>query len=344
MASASAHLDQRRQTYDVVATRLAAMSHEQIAHAVAAEATTWRASVHGSQSGTIEVEDVKVFVKKISLTDLERAAENGQPTANLFDLPGFYHYGVGSAGFGVWRELKACLKASAWAYSGECPHFPFVYHWRVLPRTARPPLAFELQAWLDRAPVYWDNSDAVRARLAAISAASVSVVLFLEYVPDTMRGWLKLGLSEASPDAELEAAILRVHDQLRDTAAFMNERGMLHFDLNASNLLTDGEQVYAADFGLAICEDFDLSPAERTFFETHRFYDSWYVAWVFVEWLALRANVATLTPALRALVDRYTPVADIMRRFFEALREQSKTTPFPAAELEAALAGQPASR
>ena len=337
MASASTQLEQRRRIYDAVATRLAAMSDEQLARMTAADATSWRASVHGSHSGVIEIENMKVFVKKISLTDLERAAGSRQSTANLFELPEFYQYGVGSAGFGAWRELKACLKAGAWAHSGECPHFPFVYHWRVLHRAMHPPLPPELQAWLDQAPSYWDNSSAVRARLEAISAASASIVLFLEYVPETLRELLKPRLNDAAPDADLERAILGAHEQLRDTAAFMKERGMLHFDLNASNLLTNGEQIYVADFGLAICSDFDLSPTERTFCETHRFYDRWYAAWVFAEGLAPLATTVKLTPALRALTDRYTPVAMIMRRFFETLRKDSKMTPFPAAELEAAL-------
>ena len=43
---------------------------------------------------------------------------------------------------------------------------------------------------------------------------------------------------------------------------------MLHFDLHRHNVLTDGEQLYVADFGLAICADFDLAPAERAFFES----------------------------------------------------------------------------
>ena len=49
--------------------------------------------------------DKKVFVKRLPLTDIEYA----QPysTCNHFNLPTFYSYGVGSAGFGPWRELAA---------------------------------------------------------------------------------------------------------------------------------------------------------------------------------------------------------------------------------------------
>ena len=101
-------------------------------------------------------------------------------------------------------------------------------------------------------------------------------------------------------------------------------------------MLTDGEQAYVADFGLALCADFDLSPAERAFFEAHRLYDRGFVAWNFLKQLAPRSP--TLTPALDALVERWAPAASVVGAFIEKLGEDSKTAPYPAAELEAALA------
>jgi hypothetical protein len=338
MGSASAHLERRQRTYEVLATRLAALSDDDLATALSAEAVSWRVSVHGSQSGVIDVEGATVFVKKISLTDLEQAAEGS--TVNLFDLPPFYQYGVGSAGFGAWRELRASLKASAWALSGECPYFPLVYHWRVLPRTAPVPLSAKQSAWLDRAPDYWDQSGAVRRRLKAISDASASIVLFLEFVPETLDEWLKERRVGPRLGDAFQADILRFHDQLHDAAVFINDHGMLHFDLNAFNVLTDGQQVYAADYGLALCADFELSPAERAFFETHRLYDRCYVTWAVAEWLAPKADPPILPPGVNALVDRCAPVASIFGNFLNTLSTGRKTTPYPAVELEAALAAQ----
>jgi hypothetical protein len=336
MGSASDHLEQRRRTYEVIAARLAALGDDGLA-ALLAETPSSRANMHGNQSGLIDVEGAKVFVKKIALSDLERTAANEGSTANLFELPLFYHYGVGSAGFGAWRELQAYLKASAWALAGECPNFPLVYHWRILPRQVTPTSAERL-ARRKQLVDYWDSSDAIRARLEAISVATASIVLFLEHVPETLHEWLGSRRTDQQPDASLEAAILRVHDQWRATASFMNERGMLHFDLHQHNVLTDGEQLYAADFGLAMCADFDLSPDERDFFETHRLYDRCYVPWAFAGWLVpAEAEPPVLTPALSAVVDRSAPVATVFRAFLEALRE-SKTMPYPATELEAASA------
>jgi hypothetical protein len=336
------HLDQRRRRHGQVCGLLAAMSDEQLNATLADPSVSWRASVHGSQTGVIEIDGVKVFVKKISLTDLERAPGNERATTNLFDLPLFYQYGVGSAGFGAWRELAAALRASDWALAGEQVNFPLAYHWRVLPRTA-PVLLPRQVAWLDRAVTYWDGSPAIRERLDAIAAASASIVLFLEHLPETLNDWLQRRWPQGLPDADVEAVILRIHAQLRDAAAFMNAHGMLHFDLNWSNLMTDGEQLYAADFGLTLCDDFELSAAERAFYDLHRLYDRAYIDWAFAAWLEPKGGKRAMTPALRALVDHAAPVSSLFGGFLQALAETSKLTPYPAAALQTALR-EPASQ
>jgi len=290
-------------------------------------------SLFGNCAEVIEVEGAKVFVKKIALTDLERSVGVEGATANLFNLPLFCRYELG---FGAWRELSACLRASAWALSGECVLFPLVHHWRVLPRTPTPG-APELEARLQRALNYWDRSEAISARVEALWGASASLVLFLEYVPKMLLVWLADRSGAERPDAAMETAILRFHDEWRRAAAFMNERGMLHFDLHRANLLTDGAQIYVADYGLALCADFDLEPAEREFFEAHRLYDRGYVDWAFGEWLRRAEPPLVMTPALEARLESVAPVADVFARFINSLNNVSTTTPFPAAEMEATL-------
>jgi hypothetical protein len=296
-----------------------------------AGAASWQSGI-GGESAVIDVDGEKVFVKKIWLTDLERRNEGS--TANLFDLPVFYQYGVGSAGFGAWRELHAYLTASAWVTSGACPYLPLVHHWRVLPR-APPAPDPEHAERLDRAFAYWGRSEAVLARLAAIRAASASLTLFLEYAPETLQAWLSRQLEGGAPAADVETAILRAHDQSLEVAGFMNARGMLHFDLHANNVMTDGDLLYVGDFGLTLCADFDLSPAERAFLERHRLYDRAFVDLAFVKSLEPGANPAP--GAVTALVDRCRPVADLMWTFLTALRD-SKAIPFPERELQQALA------
>lgn len=331
----SERLQERRRRHERLSARLSALDDQELS-VLLDTAPAWRNHIHGNQSGVIEVEGAKVFVKKIALTDLERLPENERSTANLFGLPTFYQYGVGSAGFGAWRELEAYLRASDWALSGACPYFPLLHHWRIAPRTSRPALTREQLTWLDDAPAYWGGSEAVRARLEAIAAASATVVLFLEHMPESLDAWLTRGLVEPAHD---EADTLRLHDQLQEAAAFMNARGMLHFDLHAHNVLTDGDQAYVADFGLALCSDFELSPAERAFFDAHRLYDRSFVVWDLAERIAKKAPAPPEpATALGALMGRYEKVTSIFRRFFDGLAKGRRTTPYPAADLAAAFA------
>src|SRR5688572_12788820 len=59
----------------------------------------------GGKTVLLEIDGTPVLVKRVPLTDLERRLEHVGSTANLFDVPLFYHYGVGligGAGFGAW--------------------------------------------------------------------------------------------------------------------------------------------------------------------------------------------------------------------------------------------------
>src|SRR4051812_14890098 len=60
----------------------------------------------------IKVGKAKVFVKRIPLTELEYT--NMFSTKNLYKLPLYYNYGVGSAGFGAFRELVTHIKTTGW--------------------------------------------------------------------------------------------------------------------------------------------------------------------------------------------------------------------------------------
>ena len=73
---------------------------------------------------------VQVFVKKVPLTELERRSEHVMSTANLFGLPAFYQYPLGSAGFGAWRELAAHVMTTNWVLAGGYQGFPLLFGWR----------------------------------------------------------------------------------------------------------------------------------------------------------------------------------------------------------------------
>src|SRR5690606_1297867 len=134
-------------------------------------------------------------------------------TANLFDLPLYYQYGVGSAGFGAWRELVAHIMTTNWVLAGECPNFPILYHWRILPTIQPVSLSTEQAEALERDVQYWENSSAVRRRLEAKYLASAHIFLFLEYFPVNLHQWLSNKITAGADAAE--SAVLLAYQSLK---------------------------------------------------------------------------------------------------------------------------------
>lgn len=72
----------------------------------------------GGKSALLDVSGTPVFVKQVPLTDRERQPENVRSTANVFGLPPFLQYGIGSPGFGAWRELAVHTMTTNWVLAG----------------------------------------------------------------------------------------------------------------------------------------------------------------------------------------------------------------------------------
>ena len=216
----------------------------------------------GGKSALLEVAGTPVFVKRVPLTDLERQPDSVRSTANLFALPVFCQYGIGSPCFGAWRELAAHIMTTNWVLAGECESFPLMYHWRVLPVSM--PLSEEL-ADVERAVAYWGGGPEVRRRMEALQQSSASVALFLEYIPQNLYQWL--GQQVQAGGEAADRACTMVERDLEAVISFMNSRGLLHFDAHFENILTDGQRLFFADYGLAISSRFELSPEEVAFFD-----------------------------------------------------------------------------
>ena len=123
----------------------------------------------------------------------------------------------------------------------------------------------------------------------------------------------------------------------------MNGAGLWHFDGHFNNVLTDGDQVYFADYGLALHEGFDLTPDERAWLRGHADYDLRYTTGHLATWLAeefrgpaeraavLRGEAPFLGPPAAAdLVRRYGSRALVTDAFFHTLVTGAKTTPYPS--------------
>lgn len=255
----------RRDGYTSCSAQLGALGDSEL-RALVDRATPNTQGIGGA-GAVLDIDGATVFVKRIALTAVEQRSANVGSTANLFGLPPYYHYGLGSAGFGAWRELAAHRMTTNWVLTRRYQGFPLLYHWRVLPGAPPRDAAYAEFGGLDEAVRFWNGSNAIRARLEAIRDATASIVLFLEYIPRTLTQWLN------EQDLSVHA---RVGELLGTGIEFMRDRSFLHCDAHFANILTDGVDLYFADFGLALSADFELDHAEAEFLALHRNYDSAY--------------------------------------------------------------------
>ncbi|MCR1981513.1 protein kinase family protein [Cellulosimicrobium cellulans] len=336
----------RLATYGAVSTALSLHSDRRLRELV--DAGTPTGIGIGGQTVRVEVDGAPVFVKRVRLTDLERRPENVRSTANLFGLPMFCHFGVGTIGgpgFGAWRELAVHDMTTGWVLAGAHEAFPLMYHWRVLPDDGHA-LPDEL-ADVDRAVAYWDDDPAVRYRIDALRTSTASVTLFLEHVPQTLHDWLDARVRDGGDVAE--SACARVERELGATVAFMNDHGLLHLDTHFRNVLTDGTRLFFTDFGLALCSRFELENDESRFLDEHQGYDRSYAVTHLVNWLVValyglgpeerrafvRACAEGVPPSgvpagVAATIARHAPVAATTGEFFRRFQQESRRTPFPA--------------
>ncbi|KOU72341.1 hypothetical protein ADK57_09840 [Streptomyces sp. MMG1533] len=331
-----------------LATSLALLGDRELADLVASGVPVGTGI--GGRGLHVEVEGRRVFVKRVPLTDSELLPEHARSTANLFGLPSFCHYGIGGPGFGAWRELAVHTMTTNGVVGGAFSGFPLTHHWRVLPDEPQP-LPEEL-ADVDRVVADWGGGPQVRERIEALRTATASLTLFLEYVPYTLHDWLDARIR--TPDADAACAL--VEQGLTEAADFLQARELHHFDAHFENILTDGRQLYFADYGLALSSRFRLTPQERVFFDRHRDYDRAYATSYFVNWLAtalhgydrddreafVRACADGARPegmpsAATAIITRHAPLTAVLNDFFRRLEREGKLTPYPYQEIRGAL-------
>lgn len=339
---------QKIKLYGQISTSLACLSNEKLKQ-ILADAKPMHEGI-GGKSALIFIDDTPVFVKKVPLTDLEQLDQNFMSTANLFNLPLGYQYGIGSAGFGAWRELATHIMTTNWVITGECANFPIMYHWRILPSS---PGDININYWgdIEKYCQYWENSAVIRQRIEDLKKASAHIALFLEYVPQNLHSFLSAQIAKGGDSAE--KAVAFVDEQLKATKKHINTRGLMHFDAHFENILTDSERLYLSDFGLALSSKFDLTPAETEFLKQHQSYDQACAAvnllhciitslfgkehWEIRLREYLAGELSNVPPAINTIINRYAPIALIMDEFFQKLQKKSKSTTYPATQLEKLL-------
>ncbi|WP_231445647.1 hypothetical protein [Brevibacterium zhoupengii] len=177
----------------------------------------------GGTTKTVHIAGTPVFVKQLPITRSEET--DPFATDNSAGLPFACHYGIGSPSCGVGREVAAHQLTSEWVDSGEVDFFPLLLGCRIVDLEPDVDLS-EFDG--DGPPQQWGTSwPLVERRLTEMKSARSSMVLFLEYVPETLGSTLHLSLAVGRGESVFADAV----DQIIAAAAWMEKQGFHHFDL-----------------------------------------------------------------------------------------------------------------
>ena len=233
--------DARQASFRQLGADIARMSNAQLQHLVVDS----KACLGHGLSRIITLDQSKVFVKRIPVTDLEY--ENFLSTQNFYALPNYCSYGLGSIRLGVFRELIVHLKTTHWVLSKDIKTFPLLYHHRLMPISG-PRMEID-ENWLNSFVERWGQSKQVRQYVIDRASANHELMLFLEYIPHVLASWLPKNPGQ----------LQKVLQQLWMSDSFLRQKGIVHFDAHFHNILTDGDSIYLTDFGLAVDKHFALS-------------------------------------------------------------------------------------
>lgn len=332
----------RLQTHQALAAQLAGLDDAALSRWLAAAPTA--AAGIGGRSMRLQLGEREVFAKLIPLSALE--LEHPGSSANLFGLPTYFQYGIGSVGFGAWRELAAQRMASDWVRSGACGGFPLLHHWRLLRLPAADGPDAAVQDWgadyfAAAEPFDLPGRAQVLARFAAVQRPAAWLVVVMECFAAPVSSWLRAALARGGLPAERAVAL--VDEGMDALLGFIRRQGFVHFDTHLDNLLTDGQAIYLSDFGLATCPQFALSEEERDFAAAHADYDAARFASSLVQALVTsqglswrdylaapeRFDADALPVLLRSVYQRHAPPALVLCEFARRLQRDSKLSAYP---------------
>lgn len=332
------------QKVDLISNKLSSLNNNELSNLINNANTTH--SGIGGKSQRLTIDGIPIFIKRVPLSEIELQARHS--TANIFALPLYCQYGIGSPGFSAWRELSSHTMANNWAASQQCPNFPLLYHWRIFPKLETTSLNVDEWGDMETYLKYWDNSPALRKRVEGINNSACEIVLFLEYVPETLSSWL--GTKLKADENTMQQALNFVEKNLDATNIFMSEQGFIHFDAHFDNILTDGKKLYFSDFGLAMSNQFDLSAKELEFFNIHinnydRNHASLYLVHSVITNLFGKENwrqklkaylqgaKMNMPKPCAQVIDKHGRTAQAMDEFLQELKQSPSTTIYPTKAL-----------
>ncbi|NMG06056.1 hypothetical protein [Brasilonema sp. UFV-L1] len=255
---ATNHIELRRKRYFKLSSQIAQLDNVQL-RSLFDNSESNESSTGWGTNHVIVLGQSKVFVKRVPVTNIEY--DNLFSTRNLYNLPTYCNYNVGSTSFGIFRELVTHIKTTNWVLEEAIVTFPLMYHYRIIPFSG-----WQTDVDMERLKDYVEyrgNSENAGNYVVDRAHANYELILFLEYIPHILETWLQ----------ENPNKLQKPLDELRTTIDFLRKKGIIHFDAHFRNVLTDGEQIYLTDFGLVLDKSFALTKDEESFFKQNTFYD-----------------------------------------------------------------------
>ena len=248
-------LDKRRTLYTELSSQLTVLNNRQLSKLVK---TIPNPAGGWGSNGVIQMGKRNVFVKRIPITDLE--FEHPYETKNIFKLPTYYNYGLGSFGLGAYREIIPYIKTTNWVLDGSCPLFPILFHHRIIPlqKDKQKPDPKSHTDYIR----YWNNNQNVGAYKEARTSASHQAILFIEHFPQVLRLWLRDDLKR----------VARTVPRALEILSFLQSNGIIHFDAHHWNFVTDGRYPYLTDFGVVSDLSYQLTKPEQAFHHRNTHY------------------------------------------------------------------------
>jgi hypothetical protein len=260
----------RVQKYDKINTKLSYISDKEILQLIKKKEDVAKSSY--GENTTIKIYNTKIFVKSIILTELEY--NNKYNTSNLFNLPLYYNYGIGSYGINCWRELLIHIKTTNYVLSGECINFPLLYHYRII-ETKLKHIKFDNFK-------YWNSNQNIKKYIAAKSKSKYRILLFIEWFPKVVHTWL----------LENKTNLNSFYEQAFKLLHFLQSNNIIHFDTHGSNIVVDSNNIiYLTDYGLVLDKSFHLSTKELQFFNKNKYYDYGLLCFIMPHYLIDKFNL-----------------------------------------------------
>ena len=185
-------------------------------------------------------------------------------TSNLYNLPTFYNYPIGSAGINCFRELTMHIKTTNWVLEGKIKNFIMMYHYRIIKKENHIIDDIQKEIINKKVKIKWNGNKNIKKYLIERLNAPYEIIVVMEYFPITLNEWLKQDITN----------VYSYKKQIYPLLNFLQEQHVIHFDSHSKNFVVSKEGIiYMIDFGLVLDLEFNLTKEEIKFFNKNTMFD-----------------------------------------------------------------------